>query len=53
MFDVSELRGQVKIVSFVLLELKDFGLDLGDEEILLVRFDLSRVEVLLEMSFWV
>jgi len=46
MFNVSELRSQVKVISFVLLELKDFGLNLGDEEILLVRFNLRRREVL-------
>jgi len=46
MFNASELGSQIKIITFVLLKLEDFGLDLGDEKILLIRFDLGWGEVL-------
>jgi len=46
MFDVSELGSEVKIVAFILLKFKDFSLDLGDEEILLIGFNLRGREVL-------
>lgn len=53
-FNASKLRSQIEIVTLVLLELEDFGLDLGDQEVLLVGFDLGRGEVLtgLEGEKW-
>lgn len=49
MFKVVELGVEFVIVSFILSELEKFSLKLRNNEILLVRFDLSGVEVLIEM----
>jgi len=46
MFDVSELRSEVKIIAFILFKFEDFSLDLGDKEILLIGFNLRGREVL-------
>jgi hypothetical protein len=36
MFEVSQLSSKIDIVSLVLSRLEDFGLQLGDDEVLLV-----------------
>lgn len=48
MFEVVELGMEFVIVSFVLTELEKFSLELGNDQVLLVRFDLGGVEVLRE-----
>ncbi len=39
MFKVSELGSEFDIITFVLSEFEDFGLELGDNEVFLVRVD--------------
>jgi len=51
MFKIVKLGVEFVIISFILTKLEKFSLKLRNNEILLVRFDLSRVEVLFEIRF--
>jgi hypothetical protein len=49
-FEVVELAVKFVVVLFILTEFEEFGLKLGDDEVLLVRLDLGRVVILGEVS---
>ncbi len=46
MFEVVELGAELVVIFVVLTEFEEFGLELRDDEIFLVRFDLGGVVVL-------
>ncbi len=48
-FEVVELAVEFVVVLFILTEFEKFGLKLGDDEVLLVRFDLGGVVILGEV----
>jgi hypothetical protein len=45
-FEVVELGAELVVIFVVLTEFEEFGLELRDDEIFLVRFDLGGVVVL-------
>ena len=52
MLKIVKLGVELVVVSLVLAEFEELGFELGDDEILLVGFDLGRVEVLWEVRIW-